>query len=514
MRRGVIARIFAVLSVVLSACGGGTDAQTMHTIGGTVKYLNGNGLVLRLAGGDDLHISKGGRFLFSTKLANGTQYSVTVEVNPSRPSNSQSCSIINPTGTVAGSDVTNIDVVCTPWTKHIGSDKQDSAGSIAMDIDGNIYVTGIIDSDPYADPGNLFIAKYDIDGNMRWRNNITSSGAYLTGSASYPFVAVDSHGNVYVSGTTDSTVDTNVSNQGYLDIFLVKYDSDGGKLWSRQHGTSTLDYVYAIGVDHTGSIYLAGETGSLPYCHCNKDLYLDHGQPHGLIVKYDSNGNELWANRIEASDWFQIADIETNASDNLHVASSTGAIAKYNSNGAFIEMIVAGPPAIAGYRFSRMKVDADGNIYAIGNTCFVPLFGWNQPCSGILTKYNSRGIEVQTWTTGLAQAYFANLSLDGRGNVFVVGGFDAEGPSTTTEALVAKFNSSGTSWIRRVSPGDYMDVFGNDIVAGSGDNIYVVGTTYGGLDGNLMGGDFSPVQGKPQKSDGFVIKYDAEGMRQ
>jgi hypothetical protein len=78
-------------------------ATNTFTIGGTVSGLSGTGLVLRNNGGDNLAVPANGAFTFSTAIASGAAYSVTVLTQPSNPS--QSCTVANGSGTVGGANV-------------------------------------------------------------------------------------------------------------------------------------------------------------------------------------------------------------------------------------------------------------------------------------------------------------------------------------------------------------------------------------------------------------------------
>jgi trimeric autotransporter adhesin len=80
-------------------------------VGGTVSGLAGSGLVLRNNGGDDLPIASNGSFTFATELASGTTFEVTVAAPPTRPS--QTCTIADASGTVAGGDVRTVKVTCS-----------------------------------------------------------------------------------------------------------------------------------------------------------------------------------------------------------------------------------------------------------------------------------------------------------------------------------------------------------------------------------------------------------------
>jgi hypothetical protein len=85
-------------------------AQEGFTVGGTVTGLDGNGLVLQLNGGGDLTLSNDGIFTFTTELTDAAAYEVTVATQPSAPS--QTCTIGNGSGAIAGANVTNITVTC------------------------------------------------------------------------------------------------------------------------------------------------------------------------------------------------------------------------------------------------------------------------------------------------------------------------------------------------------------------------------------------------------------------
>ncbi len=89
-----------------------TCSANTFSVGGTVSGLLGSGLVLQNNGNDDLPIADGanGPFTFPTELANGSVYLVTVKTQPSGPD--QTCTVSNGSGTLAGADVTNVDVSC------------------------------------------------------------------------------------------------------------------------------------------------------------------------------------------------------------------------------------------------------------------------------------------------------------------------------------------------------------------------------------------------------------------
>ncbi len=93
-------------------------AAPQYTIGGSVLGLSGTGLVLQLNSGNNLAIASNGLFTFSTTIASGITYSVTVYTQPSNPA--QVCTVTNGSGTATG-NVTNVQIYCeTPAVSTIG----------------------------------------------------------------------------------------------------------------------------------------------------------------------------------------------------------------------------------------------------------------------------------------------------------------------------------------------------------------------------------------------------------
>ena len=111
-------RVFVVCAAsFLASCGGGGGsnagggpAPTLYAVGGTVTGLQGV-VVLQDNGGDDLTVSANGAFAFPTSLADGGGYAVTVRTQPVGPS--QTCTVTNGNGAVAGASVQSVSVTCS-----------------------------------------------------------------------------------------------------------------------------------------------------------------------------------------------------------------------------------------------------------------------------------------------------------------------------------------------------------------------------------------------------------------
>jgi alpha-tubulin suppressor-like RCC1 family protein len=112
----------APVTSVVVAC-----ATNTYTVSGTVSGLVGSGLVLRNNGGNDLAVSAVGSFTFSTPVASGTAYSVTVAQQPTNPD--QTCAVSNGAGMVGGGAVTSLSVFCTTNPYSIGGTITGLSGS-------------------------------------------------------------------------------------------------------------------------------------------------------------------------------------------------------------------------------------------------------------------------------------------------------------------------------------------------------------------------------------------------
>jgi len=146
------------------------------------------------------------------------------------------------------------------WSKSFGDKYSDEVYSIFIDTSGNVYITGHILSNEKVDlgggtlTGGGFIAKFDGDGNYIWGKNL--------GSSIGKSIFIDNSGNIYVGGDFyGSNIDLGggaLQNAGKDDIFLAKFDNNGNHIWSRRFGGSNYDGLSSISVDSSGNVYGTG----------------------------------------------------------------------------------------------------------------------------------------------------------------------------------------------------------------------------------------------------------------
>ncbi len=243
-----------------------------------------------------------------------------------------------------------------------------------------------------------------------------------TGDESTARVAVDTSGNVYVTGTTASTqfpgtpvVDRSLGNE--LDAFVAKFSAQGALLYSTLVGGACDDQGNAIAVDDAGNAYI---TGRSDLCHWGT-------QPPGVLI------------------------------------------AKIGPTGNLIYMSTFGAPYGDSSQGLGIAVDAQGNAYVTGiasgagfpvtTNAFQQTNGGGYLGDGFVAKVNPAGNELLycTYLCGTGHDSANAIALDAQQNAIVVGrtashdfpitnAFQAThpgGPSGET-SFVSKLDSTGS----------------------------------------------------------------------
>jgi len=152
------------------------------------------------------------------------------------------------------------------WSKSYGGGYGDQAVGLAVDRSGDVFVTGwyLYSTDLGGGPllasqYAAFLAKYSgNDGHHLWSKSFSGAG-YIFGNA----VTVDANGNAAITGNFTSTIDLgggvlNTSAFGVTTIFVAKYSSAGGHLWSKRFGGTSYADSTAIATDGTGHVLVTG----------------------------------------------------------------------------------------------------------------------------------------------------------------------------------------------------------------------------------------------------------------
>jgi len=270
------------------------------------------------------------------------------------------------------------------------SNRTDGASDMAVDPDGNVYVTG----GSYS-PGSvtdMITLKYDTDGNLLW--DTVYSGGYGTDAASA--LAVDGDGNVTITGES-------IRSSGFYDWATIRYDADGNEQWVRfVDGTQhSHDYAHAIALDANGNARVSGYT-------------VTAGNYVLTTAAYDIDGNELWVTYAQMGEVG--SSIAVDGDGNCLVGCWSGLVLSYDPDGAerWTTPFLGGENGWA--RAQASTVDAAGNWYLTGYR-----FDGNEELRTV--KLDPSGAEV--WSIEYAGPAGDDVGLDialaANGDVIVAG---------------------------------------------------------------------------------------------
>jgi len=275
------------------------------------------------------------------------------------------------------------------WAKQAWGIGEDVGFSIAVDAKGNSYITGVfIESANFGTTTltssgdyDIFVAKLDINGNWLWAKQAGgTSDDYGNG------IAVDTNGNSYVTGYFSESATfgtTTLTSSGDIDIFVAKLDSSGNWLWANQAGGTNCDYGHGIAVDDNGNSYIIGnflESANFGITTLTSSGYYDI-----FVAKLDINGNWLWAKQAGGTSYDFGNSIAVDTNRNVYVTGffyssscSFGTITLINSSSEYIDIFVAKLDINGNWLWAKqaggtsddcgygITVDVNGNSYITG----------------------------------------------------------------------------------------------------------------------------------------------------
>jgi hypothetical protein len=204
------------------------------------------------------------------------------------------------------------------WIQQAGSTAIDEAWGIAIDSSGNVNVVGstygsIVSGTTNAGGSDIFAVQYTQSGSQNWIVQFGSSGYEEPLAA-----AVDGNGNLYIAGYTSGVLPSGGTSGGGFDAFLAQYSSSGSQSWVQQLGSSGADSAYAVTVDGSGNVYVAGVAGgamasSLSY----------QGDSDAFVAQYDSSGNQLWLQEFGTSSADVAYSVATDSQGSVYVSGTT-----------------------------------------------------------------------------------------------------------------------------------------------------------------------------------------------
>ncbi|MBW4497882.1 MAG: DUF4347 domain-containing protein, partial [Oscillatoria princeps RMCB-10] len=363
------------------------------------------------------------------------------------------------------------------WIQQLGSAGWDESRGVAVDSQGNVYISGDTYGASDGDYGT-WLAKYDSTGSQLWVRHVGSAS-----SDNSCGIAIDSAANVYITGATYSELGG--SSAGGWDTWIAKYDASGTQQWVKQLGSAGQDMPSGIATDSAGNVCIVGNTwGALAGSNA--------GECDAWVAKYDSSGTELWSAQLGSVDYDDSRNVATDSAGNVYIIGSTlGALggsnagdydawaAKYDSNGNQQWVKQLGGTG-CDYFFDVKAVDSTGQVYIVGDTL----------SDAWLLQYDSNGNLqwVQQFGTPMDE-YAGGVTVDSAGNLYLTGKTEgALGDSNAGggDLWVAQYDSTGTEqWVKQF--GTASTEYSFDIAVDSALQVYICGLTEGDLGASNAG---------------------------
>ena len=389
------------------------------------------------------------------------------------------------------------------YSTYLGGSSSDSGQGIAVDANGKAYVTGSTSSldfpttanaaQPVYGGGNdAFLSVLDSTGALAY-------STYLGGSAldAGTSVAVDGNGNAFVTGYTQSAdfVTTRGALQevaaGASDAFVTKISSPGAIVYSTYLGGTALDIARGIALDAAGDAYIVGYTqgANFPTTPGALQTAYGGGSTDAFVAALDPSGAALLYSTFlggSADDYGM--SIAVDAGANAYVAGNSNSVnfpltlAIQPVNGGGVDAFVTALDATGGAQIYStwlggsgydtalgIAVDGDGAAYVTGYTqsANFPVTsnagqltfagGGSDAFITQVTADGAFGYSSYLGGSGLDAGY--GIAIDPAGKVYLTGNTASSNFPTTLGVLQQNSSGGGDAFVTVVAASAFDEIF-------------------------------------------------------
>lgn len=373
------------------------------------------------------------------------------------------------------------------WAVMMNGTGFDQGRGIVVDNSGNVYVTGAFQTTCDFDPGagvfnmtavggsDVFILKLDPAGNFLWAQSIGTSYGNEWGNS----IDLDASNNAYVTGPQGTSSG---------DVFIRKINAAGTTVWTKNLVSASSIEFNALRVTPTGSVAIVGSfSGTVDIDPSPGTYTLTANFRDVCVLKLDSAGNFLWANKVGGNSNDEAWGVDIDASGNIYTTGYFGNGADFDPGPGSFPITSAG-----GTDVFIQKLDAAGN------------FVWAKSLGG----------------TGGEQGY--DIFVDAGGYVFTTGYFGVSTGVTTSDfdpgtgtayistigqydVFVSKLDPAGNYvWAFNIGGAD--DEYGYSVAVDAA-NIYIVGSFISTVDFDGGIGTYAMTSSGGSNEDIFIARY-------
>ena len=373
------------------------------------------------------------------------------------------------------------------WAEGIGGTNNDSINTVTETTDGGYIVGGYFYSSSI-DLGNEksltnkgshdgMIIKYDASGEVEWAKGIGGSSGDSINTVCETTDGGYIVGGYFSSSSIDLGNGKSLTNKGFNNGMIIKYDESGEVEWAEEIGGTNNDFINTVTETTDGGYIVGGYFESSSIDLGNGITLTNKGPKDGMVIKYNAEGKVEWAEGIGGTDYDEITSVcET-------------------TDGGYI---------VGGY-FNSSRID-------LGNGISLTSKGsWD----GMIIKYDASG-EVE-WAEGIGEKYITTVAETSDGG-YIVGGYFyssldlGNGTSLTSkgsnDGMIIKYDASGEiEWVEGIGGTNDDEITS---ACETTDGGYIVGGYFKSSSIDLGNGKSLTNKGSTNYYDGIVIKITAK----
>lgn len=341
------------------------------------------------------------------------------------------------------------------YSTFLGGTAGDGVSEVAVDGDGNAFVTGHTSGAGFPTSSGAFDAGFSGGATDAFVTKLNGTGTaavfstYFGGSDSDQGdgIGVDASGNIYVGGlaksinfpTTVGAYDTTCTFCGNGgggnppgDAFIAKFDPAGALLKSTLYGAGDYEHAIALALDSSGNVYIGGGWAG-GFCNCLPTLngfqssrlsYYD-----SFLAKFNSDlSSLLYATVVGGSnDDYAVLDIAANSPDVVSITGVSRSMNLPTTSGAFDSVCGTSPAQHDGiFDAYVMKINtaASGGASLVFSTC----------------------------VGGSGDEGGSGVAVEPDGTIWVTGGTSSADFPTTPGGFDTTYNLGGDAFVTRLNP--------------------------------------------------------------